>query len=78
MSKRRAKGGVGVQPTTNAVLVVRHRPLNDQETAAQDMRRTQLEPLEPEEAESEADEAEVGDVTENVVEWVGELFYGDI
>ena len=51
LSKRRAKGGVGVQPATNAVLAVHHRTLNEQEEAAQEMRRSQLEALEQEEEE---------------------------
>ena len=60
LSKRRAKGGVGVQPATNAILAVRHRPLNEQEEAAQEIRRSQLEALEQEEEEEEEEEAEVG------------------
>ena len=37
-----------MQPATNAVLVVSHRDLNEQEEAAQEIRRTQLEALEQE------------------------------
>nr|XP_018670805.1 RNA polymerase II-associated factor 1 homolog [Ciona intestinalis] len=59
LSKRRAKGGGGIQAATDAVLAVRHRMLNDQEVAAQEMRRVQLEPLEAEE-EEEVEEEEGG------------------
>lgn len=58
LSKRRAKGGGGLQSATNAVLAVHHRELNDQEVAAQEMRRMQLEPLEADDEEEE-DNAEV-------------------
>lgn len=44
-----------MQPTTNAVLAVKHRFLNDQEIAAQDVRRSQLEPLEADEVEDEVE-----------------------
>uniref|UniRef100_H2YJZ3 RNA polymerase II-associated factor 1 homolog n=1 Tax=Ciona savignyi TaxID=51511 RepID=H2YJZ3_CIOSA len=57
LSKRRAKGGAGVQAATDAVLAVRHRMLNDQERAAQEMRRVQLEPLEVEEEEEEGEKS---------------------
>lgn len=58
LSKRRAKGGGGVQAATNAVLAVRHRDLNDQETQAQDLRKMQLEAMEPEEEEEDEEEGE--------------------
>ena len=53
LSKRRAKGGVGVQAATNAVLAVKHREMNEQELTAQEMRRMQLEPLEPDDEEEQ-------------------------
>ena len=37
LSKRRAKGGAGVQAPTNAILEVTHRSLNDQEVKAQEV-----------------------------------------
>ncbi|XP_078483282.1 RNA polymerase II-associated factor 1 homolog [Ciona intestinalis] len=61
LSKRRAKGGGGIQAATDAVLAVRHRMLNDQEVAAQEMRRVQLEPLEAEEEEGEEEGEGEGD-----------------
>nr|CAB3264627.1 RNA polymerase II-associated factor 1 homolog [Phallusia mammillata] len=70
LSKRRAKGGGGVQSATNAVLAVRHRELNEQEIAAQEMRRIQLEPLEPDDEEEEGAEEEEGE--ENMEEEKGE------
>lgn len=51
LSKRRAKGGHGVQSNTNAVLVVKHRDMNEKELEAQDARRAQLENHEPEDEE---------------------------
>lgn len=53
LSKRRAKGGGGVQSATNAILAVKHRELVEQELAAQEMRKLQLEPLEADEEEDE-------------------------
>ncbi|KYO30136.1 RNA polymerase II-associated factor 1 homolog [Alligator mississippiensis] len=51
LSKRRAKAGV--QSGTNAVLVVKHRDMNEKELEAQEARRAQLENHEPEEEEEE-------------------------
>ncbi|XP_067875242.1 RNA polymerase II-associated factor 1 homolog isoform X2 [Heterodontus francisci] len=51
LSKRRAKGGHGVQSNTNAVLVVKHRDMNEKELEAQEARRAQLENHEPEDEE---------------------------
>ncbi|XP_072885424.1 RNA polymerase II-associated factor 1 homolog [Hemitrygon akajei] len=51
LSKRRAKGGHGVQSNTNAVLVVKHREMNEKELEAQEARRAQLENHEPEDEE---------------------------
>ena len=56
LSKRRAKGGGGIQSATNAVLAVKHREMHEQELAAQEMRRIQLEPLEPDDEEEEEEE----------------------
>lgn len=58
LSKRRAKGGGGVQAATNAVLAVRHRDLNDQEVLAQEHRKQQLENLEEVEDDEEEEEEE--------------------
>nr|XP_039260334.1 RNA polymerase II-associated factor 1 homolog [Styela clava] len=68
LSKRRAKGGGGLQSATNAVLAVHHRELNDQELAAQEMRRMQLEPLEADEDfdEKQDDELEEEDGDEKL------------
>ncbi|CAH2314127.1 RNA polymerase II-associated factor 1 homolog [Pelobates cultripes] len=49
LSKRRVKAGV--QSGTNAVLVVKHRDMNEKELEAQEARRAQLENHEPEEEE---------------------------
>ncbi|KAM8952579.1 RNA polymerase II-associated factor 1 homolog [Pelodytes ibericus] len=49
LSKRRVKAGV--QTGTNAVLVVKHRDMNEKELEAQEARRAQLENHEPEEEE---------------------------
>ncbi|XP_076816610.1 RNA polymerase II-associated factor 1 homolog [Clavelina lepadiformis] len=65
LSKRRAKGGGGVQSATNAVLAVKHRLLNDQEMAAQEMRKAQLEPLEPDDEEEVEEETEANDDEES-------------
>ncbi|XP_075464346.1 RNA polymerase II-associated factor 1 homolog [Ascaphus truei] len=51
LSKRRVKAGV--QSSTNAVLVVKHRDMNEKELEAQEARRAQLENHEPEEEEEE-------------------------
>uniref|UniRef100_A0A674JQJ4 RNA polymerase II-associated factor 1 homolog n=1 Tax=Terrapene triunguis TaxID=2587831 RepID=A0A674JQJ4_9SAUR len=51
LSKRRAKAGV--QSGTNAVLVVKHRDMNEKELEAQEARKAQLENHEPEEEEEE-------------------------
>ncbi|XP_038642014.1 RNA polymerase II-associated factor 1 homolog [Scyliorhinus canicula] len=51
LSKRRAKGGHGVQSNTNAMLVVKHRDMNEKELEAQEARRAQLENHEPEDEE---------------------------
>ncbi|XP_020642726.3 RNA polymerase II-associated factor 1 homolog [Pogona vitticeps] len=56
LSKRRAKAGV--QSGTNAVLVVKHRDMNEKELEAQEARKAQLENHEPEEEEEE--EMDVG------------------
>ncbi|XP_032533608.1 RNA polymerase II-associated factor 1 homolog isoform X2 [Chiroxiphia lanceolata] len=56
LSKRRARAGV--QSGTNAVLVVKHRDMNEKELEAQEARRAQLENHEPEEEEEEELEAE--------------------
>lgn len=58
LSKRRARGGGGIQSATNAVLAVKHREMHEQELAAQEMRRIQLEPLEPDDDEEEEEEAD--------------------
>ncbi|XP_062329076.1 RNA polymerase II-associated factor 1 homolog [Osmerus eperlanus] len=49
LSKRRAKAGA--QSTTNAVLVCKHRDMNEKELEAQDARKAQLENHEPEDEE---------------------------
>ncbi|KAM4641668.1 RNA polymerase II-associated factor 1 homolog [Discoglossus pictus] len=51
LSKRRVKAGV--QSGTNAVLVVKHRDMNEKELEAQEARKAQLENHEPEEEEEE-------------------------
>ncbi|XP_074162951.1 RNA polymerase II-associated factor 1 homolog isoform X1 [Sminthopsis crassicaudata] len=51
LSKRRAKAGV--QSGTNALLVVKHRDMNEKELEAQEARKAQLENHEPEEEEEE-------------------------
>lgn len=56
LSKRRAKAGV--QSGTNALLVVKHRDMNEKELEAQEARKAQLENHEPEEEEEEEMEAE--------------------
>ncbi|XP_074789420.1 RNA polymerase II-associated factor 1 homolog [Athene noctua] len=56
LSKRRARAGV--QSGTNAVLVVKHRDMNEKELEAQEARRAQLENHEPKEEEEEEMEAE--------------------
>ncbi|XP_074789570.1 RNA polymerase II-associated factor 1 homolog isoform X1 [Athene noctua] len=56
LSKRRARAGV--QSGTNAVLVVKHRDMNEKELEAQEARRAQLENHEPEEEEEEEMETE--------------------
>lgn len=53
LSKRRAKAGA--QSTTNAVLVCKHRDMNDKELEAQDARKAQLENHEPEDEEEDMD-----------------------
>ncbi|XP_028321376.1 RNA polymerase II-associated factor 1 homolog [Gouania willdenowi] len=49
LSKRRAKAGA--QSTTNAVLVCKHRDMNEKELEAQEARKAQLENHEPEDEE---------------------------
>ncbi|XP_057569217.1 RNA polymerase II-associated factor 1 homolog isoform X1 [Hippopotamus amphibius kiboko] len=56
LSKRRAKAGV--QSGTNALLVVKHRDMNEKELEAQEARKAQLENHEPEEEEEEEMEME--------------------
>lgn len=56
LSKRRAKAGV--QSGTNALLVVKHRDMNEKELEAQEARKAQLENHEPEEEEEEEMETE--------------------
>ncbi|CAM9135668.1 unnamed protein product [Bubo scandiacus] len=56
LRKRRARAGV--QSGTNAVLVVKHRDMNEKELEAQEVQRAQLENDEPEEEEEEEMEAE--------------------
>ncbi|KAI7801091.1 RNA polymerase II-associated factor 1-like protein [Triplophysa rosa] len=51
LSKRRAKAGA--QSSTNAVLVCKHRDMNDKELEAQEARKAQLENHEPEDEEEE-------------------------
>ncbi|XP_077086543.1 RNA polymerase II-associated factor 1 homolog [Siphateles boraxobius] len=51
LSKRRAK--VGAQSSTNAVLVCKHRDMNEKELEAQDARKAQLENHEPEDEDVE-------------------------
>ncbi|XP_076832376.1 RNA polymerase II-associated factor 1 homolog [Brachyhypopomus gauderio] len=53
LSKRRAKAGA--QSTTNAVLVCKHRDMNEKEQEAQEARRAQLENHEPEDEEEDVD-----------------------
>ncbi|XP_026082920.1 RNA polymerase II-associated factor 1 homolog [Carassius auratus] len=53
LSKRRAK--VGAQSSTNAVLVCKHRDMNEKELEAQEARKAQLENHEPEDEEEELD-----------------------
>ncbi|KAK7155986.1 hypothetical protein R3I94_006148 [Phoxinus phoxinus] len=53
LSKRRAK--VGAQSSTNAVLVCKHRDMNEKELEAQDARKAQLENHEPEDEDVELD-----------------------
>uniref|UniRef100_A0A3Q3N555 RNA polymerase II-associated factor 1 homolog n=1 Tax=Labrus bergylta TaxID=56723 RepID=A0A3Q3N555_9LABR len=53
LSKRRAKAGA--QSTTNAVLVCKHRDMNEKELEAQDARKAQLENHEPEDEEEDMD-----------------------
>ncbi|KAB5550117.1 hypothetical protein PHYPO_G00050030 [Pangasianodon hypophthalmus] len=53
LSKRRAKAGA--QSTTNAVLVCKHRDMNEKELEAQEARRAQLENHEPEDEEEDMD-----------------------
>uniref|UniRef100_A0A671S1N5 RNA polymerase II-associated factor 1 homolog n=1 Tax=Sinocyclocheilus anshuiensis TaxID=1608454 RepID=A0A671S1N5_9TELE len=53
LSKRRAK--VGAPSSTNAVLVCKHRDMNEKELEAQDARKAQLENHEPEDEEEELD-----------------------
>ncbi|XP_028651272.1 RNA polymerase II-associated factor 1 homolog [Erpetoichthys calabaricus] len=53
LSKRRAKAGA--QSTTNAILVVKHREMNEKELEAQEARKAQLENHEPEDEEEEMD-----------------------
>ncbi|XP_043086323.1 RNA polymerase II-associated factor 1 homolog [Puntigrus tetrazona] len=53
LSKRRAK--VGAQSSTNAVLVCKHREMNEKELEAQEARKAQLENHEPEDEEEELD-----------------------
>ncbi|XP_069738203.1 LOW QUALITY PROTEIN: RNA polymerase II-associated factor 1 homolog [Phaenicophaeus curvirostris] len=60
LSKRRARGGAGAPSGTNAVLVVKHREMNEKELEAQEARRAQLENHEPEEEEEEEAEPERG------------------
>ncbi|XP_005987862.1 RNA polymerase II-associated factor 1 homolog [Latimeria chalumnae] len=56
LSKRRAKAGV--QSGTNAILVVKHRDMNEKELEAQEARRAQLENHEPEDEEEEMEHKE--------------------
>ncbi|KAI1893305.1 hypothetical protein AGOR_G00122330 [Albula goreensis] len=51
LSKRRAKAGA--QSTTNAVLVCKHRDMNEKELEAQEARKAQLENHEPEDEEED-------------------------
>uniref|UniRef100_A0A674NB55 RNA polymerase II-associated factor 1 homolog n=1 Tax=Takifugu rubripes TaxID=31033 RepID=A0A674NB55_TAKRU len=53
LSKRRAKAGT--QSTTNAVLVCKHRDMNEKELEAQEARKAQLENHEPEDEEEDMD-----------------------
>lgn len=53
LSKRRAKAGA--QSTTNAVLVCKHREMNEKELEAQEARKAQLENHEPEDEEEDLD-----------------------
>ncbi|XP_785518.3 RNA polymerase II-associated factor 1 homolog [Strongylocentrotus purpuratus] len=59
LSKRRVKDA----PSSNSLLVVKHRELFDQESAMQDMRMNQLENVVQEEEEEEEEEVEM-EVTE--------------
>ncbi|XP_044518640.1 RNA polymerase II-associated factor 1 homolog [Gracilinanus agilis] len=62
LSKRRAKAGA--QSGTNALLVVKHRNMNEKELEAQEARKAQLENHEPEEEEEEEMEKETPDSDE--------------
>ncbi|CAL1570681.1 unnamed protein product [Knipowitschia caucasica] len=53
LSKRRAKAGA--TSTTNAVLVCKHRDMNEKELEAQEARKAQLENHEPEDEEEDMD-----------------------
>ncbi|KAK1786202.1 hypothetical protein P4O66_017923 [Electrophorus voltai] len=68
LSKRRAKAGA--QSTTNAVLVCKHRDMNEKELEAQEARRAQLENHEPEDEEEDMDKdaQDSGDEKEKVSE----------
>lgn len=57
LSKRRAKAGA--QSTTNAVLVCKHRDMNEKELEAQDARKAQLENHEPEDEEEDLDKLDL-------------------
>ncbi|XP_028857169.1 RNA polymerase II-associated factor 1 homolog [Denticeps clupeoides] len=72
LSKRRAKAGA--QSTTNAVLVCKHRDMNEKELEAQEARKAQLENHEPEDeedvdmdkdAQDSGEEKEKGSESEN-------------
>uniref|UniRef100_A0A3P9JDD1 RNA polymerase II-associated factor 1 homolog n=1 Tax=Oryzias latipes TaxID=8090 RepID=A0A3P9JDD1_ORYLA len=60
--KRRAKAGA--QSTTNAVLVCKHRDMNEKELEAQEARKAQLENHEPEDEEEDLDK-DIGSEAEN-------------
>uniref|UniRef100_A0A3B3Y6W0 RNA polymerase II-associated factor 1 homolog n=1 Tax=Poecilia mexicana TaxID=48701 RepID=A0A3B3Y6W0_9TELE len=64
LSKRRAKAGA--QSTTNAVLVCKHRDMNEKELEAQEARKAQLENHEPEDEEEDMDmDKDIGSEAEN-------------
>lgn len=77
LSKRRAKAGT--QSTTNAVLVCKHRDMNEKELEAQEARKAQLENHEPEDEEEDMDKdmQDSGDEKEKASGSEGDNFGSD-